>query len=334
MELWKYPVVDGAFEKGELVRAETYASADFKGLRALAKRFLADCSISVPASPPNVIAACCLAMCGHFHDEQVAFGPELPNQPPTWWKAFVDDLTTGELEGVILSARLVNDFVAVGLGLLVVDPKDIVVLHNVAKVEGAAMAGIGAGTGLGKVYLTREHPGKEYVAWPSEGGCLDFTAHNQLEWELRQYLWARDGHVTVEGVVSGPGLQNIHQFLSVRSGTKLEDYEALEAREIGQRALDRSDDICVQAVEMMMSSYAAECRSLAIHHLPLGGIYICGGLAPKLLPFVKEILARAYLENELMNPIVALCPLYVVTNEFLGVLGARLHAFRRLTTRT
>lgn len=130
------------------------------------------------------------------------------------WNATADLLTSGDLQGIILKAKLVNDFIGVGLGLTVLDPGDIEVIHEAPRVAHAPIACVGAGTGLGEVYLTWNDSTQQYFAWPSEGGMTEFNAQNEDEWQLRQYLHRRDGHVTVEGVVSGPGLVSVYQFLS------------------------------------------------------------------------------------------------------------------------
>ncbi len=111
-----------------------------------------------------VVAACCLAVCGPVADERFMCGPPLEKQPPTTWKSHVDDLTKGlscgllylltmkgDLEGVILKACLINDFIGVGLGLTAVDPSDVVTVHDVERNPRGPMVGIGAGTGLGEV---------------------------------------------------------------------------------------------------------------------------------------------------------------------------------------
>eukprot|EP00051_Salpingoeca_urceolata_P002495 m.50713 g.50713 ORF g.50713 m.50713 type:complete len:175 (+) comp12172_c0_seq1:78-602(+) len=138
----------------------------------------------------------------------------------------------------------------------------------------------------------------------------------------------------VAGVVSGPGIANVYRFLKQQDGgsapTGQDDDEKLQ-KWVTKQALAGADTVCERAVDLMLQAYGAECRSIALRHLPVGGLYIAGGLAPKLLPKVKTVLTETYLKGDpLMGDLIATVPLRVVRNESVGLLGARVKALQLL----
>ena len=294
-------------------------------------------------------------------DEDYMCGPVLPEQPPTQWKAKKADLTTAGLNGKILSACLVNDFIAVGLGLTALDKKDIVTLHEDSPPERKApIACVGPGTGLGEVFLvwqadSSHADGGYYNANPSEGGMTEFLPRTAEEWGLRQWLFDRDGYTTVEGVVSGPGIANTYNYLQGKRGgaSAAELVAAAAATGIGGGGAEAADDavaaplqkvvveralaatnpdpLCTAALDMVLEAWAAECRSVALRTMPYGGLYLAGGLTPKLLSRIKTVLTAAYRTGDpLMKDVIQTFPLYACLNEHVGLLGARVRAIRML----
>jgi len=165
------------------------------------------------AAHARTIACAVIAICGPVEGEDRAVGPELDHQPPSRWHACASADLVGRFPGVIRSARLLNDFVAVGYALPALSPSDWVALHTPAgtpSVTAGPVACVGAGTGLGQVYATPLPAAGggllAYAVFASEGGMAELTARSEEEWRLREWLRARDGHVTVESLVSGPGV--------------------------------------------------------------------------------------------------------------------------------
>eukprot|EP00038_Savillea_parva_P013092 m.208900 g.208900 ORF g.208900 m.208900 type:complete len:353 (+) comp24299_c0_seq1:404-1462(+) len=312
----------------DLVGERILASDTFTSLGALVKTFLDTIAFE------GTVDAACIAVCGPVANEERMCGPVLPEQPPTQWGAKASDVVSGALEGRVLKAVLINDFIGVGLGLTALGPDDVVTLHDVPKVEGAPMACVGAGTGLGEVFLTWEASRKQYKAWSSEGGMTPFNAHSEEEWALRNFCVARNGQATVESVVSGPGLRNtFHYLVSTGQPDNITTNVAPDdvPKVIADAGLARSDPVAVAALDMMLRAWAAELRSVCLRTMPFAGLYLAGGLAPKLLPAIQSTLVPAFLEADpLMASILVTCPLFAVTNDLVGLLGAKVRAVQLL----
>mmetsp|Transcript_21229 Transcript_21229/g.55393 ORF Transcript_21229/g.55393 Transcript_21229/m.55393 type:complete len:344 (+) Transcript_21229:105-1136(+) len=314
------PPVDGFALLAEAV----FPSSDFASLTALVVRFLDKVGFD------GVVDAACIAVCGPVENEDRMCGPVLPEQPPTQWNACAADLMAGPLKGRVRKAVLINDFVAVGFGLTALPPKDAEMLHPAAVKPRAPIACIGAGTGLGEVFLTWEASKGRYTAWPSEGGMTPYSPLTEREWDLRQWCVARDGYATVESVVSGPGLRNTFQYLvstgmadTITAGVAPEGLP----RAIAEAGLAKTDPVASEALEVVMRAWASECRQVSLRVMPYGGLYLAGGLAPKLLPAIKEFLVPEFLEGDkLMASVHTEIPLLAVTNESVGLLGAKVRA--------
>ena len=212
-----------------------YSSAEFSTGEELIRRFLNEPGTLHHAT--ESIDALALAICGPVVDERVQAGVVLPEQGATGWgvdvsqwvwsgSGGVDRSEGGKKDGSsgnhspagrILRARLLNDFVAVGLGVTELPSSDIHTLHACSlggDVRGTK-ACVGAGTGLGAVFMTRDATHGHYTAHPSEGGMGEFSAQTEQQWRLRQYIKKElGGYCTVESVVSGPGLVNCYHFIN------------------------------------------------------------------------------------------------------------------------
>ena len=299
LELWEAETAEVRPDQLRAGFARTYASRDFGSLRELVVRFLRDAGL---LDQRGAVDAACIAVCGPVEGERRMAGPVLPEQPPTQWGACADDVVGDVLHGVVLSACLINDFVAVGFGVPWLPPADVVPLHSPGgdPAGGGVISVIGAGTGLGQCFLTPGGPGG-YMAHPSEGGMAEFHPRTALEGQLRQFLIARDGYCCVESVVSGPGLANVFTFLSGRGDAPHEGMGTPRAelpKYVLDRALAGDDPLCGEAVGMVVQAWAAECRGIALRTMCAGGLFLGGGLAPKLLPFLKRELADAYAHGD------------------------------------
>eukprot|EP00041_Stephanoeca_diplocostata_P006594 m.89541 g.89541 ORF g.89541 m.89541 type:complete len:186 (+) comp16443_c0_seq4:391-948(+) len=162
---------------------------------------------------------------------------------------------------------------------------------------------------------------------------FDCFLKTALQWELREWLVDRLGYVTVESVVSGPGLANVYNFLVAVKGwpAAFPNESAATPKSIADKALQDGEKTCTEALNMLVDMWAAECRAMALRTMPHGGLYVAGGLAPKLLVPMKDRFVEAFCNGDsLMGSIIRNFPVYAVTNEFVGMMGALARAHRLL----
>jgi len=193
----------------------------------------------------------------------------------------------------ITGVKLLNDLEAAAFGMLFLKPEDQYVLNAGAKGSDKANAVvIAAGTGLGEAILYWD--GYQYHPIASEGGHTDFAPQTDQEIELLQYLRTIYGHVSYERILSGPGLFNIYKFLRSIDFSSEPKWlqEALSTKNpsavIGETGVAGTDPTCVEALKLFISIYGAEAGNLALKCNAIGGIYIGGGIAPKILAQMKS----------------------------------------------
>ncbi len=243
------------------------------------------------------------------------------------WRLAEADLRA-ELQ--LQSVHLVNDLEAIGDAVPTLGSPDLHLLNAGLPVAGGARAVIAPGTGLGEAFLI--YDGTRYRAFPSEGGHADFAPTNELEAGLLAYLKRKFDHVSVERVCSGPGLLNIYQFLrdSSYAPESPELGRALTAAEyapplIGGAALRPDPDpLSRAALNLFVSILGAEAGNLALKVLSLGGVYLAGGIPPRILPALKDgRFLRAFTAKGRMSELLARVPVSVVALQ-AALLGAAL----------
>lgn len=225
--------------------------------------------------------------------------------------------------------RLINDFQAVGYGIEALTPQDLYVLQAGVPKRGATCGVLGAGTGLGQALVVWD--GDHYEALPTEGGHADFAPTDELQVALLRYLGARYERVSYERVLSGPGLVNLYSFLRARGVPGEIDLLRLEdpPAAITGAALSASDPAAVATVELFMKIYGAQAGNVALTYFAAGGVFIAGGIAPKILSaFADGLFLRTFLDKGRMQDLLATFPVYIVVNERVGLLGAALAASR------
>ncbi len=249
-----------------------------------------------------------------------------------------------EQELDIATIHLINDFAAVGYGILGLEDKDLYTLQAATAQTDAPIAVIGAGTGLGEGFLIQQAGG--YQVFASEGGHADFAPRNELEFQLLQYL--RDKYdiqrISVERVVSGQGIVALYQFLRDRQvahespeiGEIIRTWERETGRTeksvdpaavIAQAALEKRDRLCEQTLQMFVEAYGAEAGNLALKLLPYGGLYVAGGIAAKILPLIQEgNFLRAFGQKGRVSPLLEKVSVRVVLNPQVGLIGAAICA--------
>lgn len=227
----------------------------------------------------------------------------------------------------IESLRIINDFDAVGHGLAYLSEDEVAELQAGRPRTRAPIALLGAGTGLGTGYLTW-HDGR-YRVHSSEGGHADFAPRDPLECELLEWSAARHGRVSWERILSGPGLVDLYRFLRQRGEApereavrrEMERDEA--ARVISSHALAGTDPLCERALELFVSAFGARAGDLALTIQAEGGVYLAGGIAPEILPKLREgPFLEAFRAKGRLSELMERIPVRVILNTDVGLLGA------------
>jgi glucokinase len=221
---------------------------------------------------------------------------------------------------------LINDLEANAWGIGALGPQDLVALNQVGPSVGN-QAVIAPGTGLGEAGLFWN--GSQHQVFACEGGHADFAPQGDLQIELLRFLASRYGHVSYERVLSGPGLVNVYEFLR---GKGCGDEPAGFAAQLGQgdaaaaishAALNGTNRLAEQALDLWISVYGAEAGNLALKAMATGGIFLGGGISPKILPKLKgPLFMRAFLEKGRLRPLLEGMPVHVITNDKAALLGA------------
>ena len=224
---------------------------------------------------------------------------------------------------------LLNDLTATALSLDRLGPNDFAILNHGVPEQHATKAVIAAGTGLGEAILFWD--GQQYRVAPSEGGQADFAPRTELEIQLLTHLNRQLPHVSSEEIVSGRGFRRIHEFLDPSLRHPFFDApEGDAAREITQQGLNQSCPVCVETLRVWTEAYGAEAGNMALRTLALGGVYVAGGIAPKILAKLRDgTFVRAFCGKSKFAPVLARIPISVVVNEDAPVLGA---AYQALTS--
>jgi glucokinase len=257
-----------------LICEATLPSHEFPSLEAVVARLLS-------TGPAERIAAACFGVPGPVVDGRCV----TTNLP---WE--VEEGSLARAIGVS-RVKLVNDLEAAGYGMLTLPATEMATLQAGNPRPGHRVL-IAAGTGLGEAILVWD--GRRHTVMASEGGHADFAPRDEREIELLRFLAREWSHVSYERVLSGPGLHNIYRFL-VESGSKSTP-AWLEAKlsagdpsaVISEVALASGDPVCVEALDLFASIYGAEAGNLALKALAVGGVYVGGGIAPKIRPKLED----------------------------------------------
>ena len=243
------------------------------------------------------------------------------------------EIDAGELERElgVPTVALANDFVALARGLDALDDASRVTLQDAPIHPAGPRALVGAGTGLGEAIIVPGHAGPQVLS--SEGGHADFAPRDRFEDALLGYLRERHGgRVSVERVVSGKGLHAIYDFIvdTGRAPKDADRHAAIEAGDAGaaiSAGAAAGEAACVMAVERFVQSYGAEAGNLALKVLAPGGLFVAGGIAPKMLrqlgPRFAPLFLGPFRDKGRMRPLLEATRVDVVVNPKVGLLGAR-----------
>ena len=301
----------GGVVKLELERV--YPSRDYKSLDEIVSLFLSNQKADIDLA--------CFGIAGPVLHGEVS----TPNLP---WMVSADRLA--KRIGT-QSVWLINDLQAHASGIDDLQPQDFVALNKVeAGIGNAAL--IAAGTGLGEAGLYWD--GSRRRPFPCEGGHTDFAPRNDLEIALLRYLLAKLGRVSYERVVSGPGLQNIYDFL--RDTGKADAPKWLQQEfhassdpvaVISEHGLAADCTICEQALDIFVSVYGAEAGNLALKLMATGGVFLSGGIAAKILPkLTGPAFIEAFTAKGRLQPLLETIQVKVVVNDRVGLIGAARYA--------
>lgn len=230
------------------------------------------------------------------------------------------------------SVSLLNDLEANAWGIAALQEDDFITLNQGDEQAQGNISIIAAGTGLGEAGMF--WGGRQHQPFASEGGHTDFSAQTDKEYRLHQYLSKKyQGHVSWERIVSGMGLENIYQFLCIESGSQPPTWLAKKMHEgdsaaaISQAAMEYKDDICEQALAWLVHFYGVEASNHALKIMSLGGVFLGGGIAPKIIQqlqsgrFMQAFLAKGRRESLLKK-----MPVKVIMNDKAALYGPAIYA--------
>ncbi|MBT9331079.1 glucokinase [Paracidobacterium acidisoli] len=308
------------FDHGQLthVRDERFPAHEFSGLEEIVTRFLKE------SGEPEITAAC-FGVPGPVRNGRL----KLTNLPWT--------LDSRELSMHLNIAHLflINDLEANGYGIPELSPDQIFTLNagDASAVGNRAL--VSAGTGLGEGILVWN--GKMHVPMASEGGHADFAPRNELEIDLLRWLMRRlNGRVSFERVVSGIGLKNIYTFL--RDEKRMEEPEWLRDRMenedpnavIGELGEDGGNELCSKTLDIFVSAYGAEAGNMALKVLASGGIYLGGGIAPKILKKMKDgAFLHSFTDKGRLSDLLIHTPVRIILESRAALMGAAAFAEAR-----
>lgn len=296
-----------------------YAVASFADFSAMLARFLDECRQH--RGRDLRLASACFGAAGPASDKRI----QMTNLP---WRLDAEAIAA---EFGIGRVQLVNDFEAAAMGVDALAPGDSAMLQRGEPLPRAPRVVIGAGTGLGVAYALPQ--GKRHRVIAGEGGHAGFAPADDEQMRLWQALHAQLGRVSVEHVVSGPGLVRIYEFLraempetpALRQSVRTEGAAA-----IGRHALEHGDPLACRALDLFIACYGALAGDHALSVTARGGVYIAGGIARKIFGrLAAGGFMAAFNAKGAQAQLTGRIPVQVVTTERLGLLGAALIALRR-----
>jgi glucokinase len=302
-------IVDLGGPIARIAHERRYASREYPGLTPIVQRFCGE----VRSSPDR---ACFGIACPVVGDDCTA-----PNLPWT-----VNRRTLAAEIG-IPHTRLINDFVAVGYGIELLSPSDLATLQDGSPAPHAPIALIGAGTGLGQGFLLWEND--HYRVLASEGGHTDYAPRGKQQIELLDFLRQRFNRVSWERVLSGPGLVDAYRYLaesrlaSEQAAVQAEMKNDDPAAVIVRHGLAKTDPLCDRAVDLFCEVYGAQAGNLALTVVATGGVYLGGGIAPRIVDRLRSgPFLTAFRDKGRMSELLSRVPVYVIISPKVGLLGA------------
>jgi len=301
-----------------LISERVYPSREYSELGEIVSKFLED-----SANRPE---AACFGIAGPVRNGRV----ETSNLP------WIIERARLAKQIHLPATLLINDLEANAWGIGALGPQDLIPLNRVESSLGNQAVGnqavgnqavIAPGTGLGEAGLFWD--GSRHQVFASEGGHADFAPQGDLQIDLLRFLARRYEHVSYERILSGPGLVNVYEFLHEKGcgeepdGFAAQLAQADAAAEISRAALDGTSQLAEQALDLWISVYGAEAGNLALKTMATGGIFLSGGISPKILSKLRgPLFMRAFLDKGRLRPLLESIPVQIITNDKAGLLGA------------
>jgi glucokinase len=313
VDLGLYEFIDGNLK---VVRDKIYQAKEYSGLEVIVKEFLG----------PNKVTAACFGVPGPVRDGRL----RLTNLP---WTLDSRELAAGL---VIEHVFLINDLQANGYGISELSDGQLFTLNEGGPSQTGNRALIAAGTGLGQCFLVWD--GKHHTPYPSEGGHADYGPRNEDEIDLLRFLKQKyNGRVSYERVISGMGLSNIYEFLREVRGMDEPGWLAQRIASvpdpnavITELALAAKSEICEKALDMLVSAYGAESGNLALKVLSVGGLYVGGGIAPRIVEKLKDgTFMKAFTDKGRLSQLLINMPVRIILEPRTALLGAASYAESR-----
>lgn len=308
-----------------VIAEQRYPSQDYSEFDSVVSHFLKEYC----AHNTNKIDAACFGVAGPVIEVAAGQQASITNLP------WLMDSTHLEQKYQIARVKLINDFVAVGYGIEALSAADFETLQTGKPTDNANKLIIGAGTGLGVAQLIWLGSGYQVIA--TEGGHADFAPADISQLQLSQYLIERYGRSAMEFVLSGPGLTNVYSFLAQKNNQlETEQFKRIinsedPAAVIAQAVENNDDPTATAAMDLFVSSYGAQAGNFALGSLALGGVYIAGGIAPKIIRHLqKDAFIEAFNAKGKMASLMEQIPVQVVMNPNVGLLGSQAVAIKML----
>jgi len=290
----------------KLTGFQTYPARDFKNLDSILEVYL--------RKAKKEFSAVCLGVAGPVIKNKVT----TTNLP---WHLSRSGIQKKFAFGEV---KLINDVVATAHGLSFLDQDKFYTINEGTPEKNGNIGLMAAGSGLGQALIYSD--GKAIYPYASEGGHSDFAPGNQLETELWEYLYSELGHVEVEDIVSLTGLERIYNFLvDTQSGVRSDWFEAADDRPsaIVEKALSDADDTASRTLDVFIDCYASEASNLALKGMTLGGIFISGMIAPRIITALdKGKFMHRFVKKGKMEGMLKKMPVAVIIEERTALLGA------------
>jgi glucokinase len=310
-------IIDVAKGHFNFLAEETFSSREEPSLESALRKFLSKSSHFVTRASFGVAGPVRSGRCEATNLPWVINSQELARQLTLPW------------------VGLINDWEAGAYGIPALETRDFEVLNpGTPEVQGN-QAVVSAGTGLGEVGLFWDD--REYRPFASEGGHADFAPRNHLEMDLMDYLLKRHPRVSAERVICGQGLFTIYQFLRDKDQGEEPRWLVEQMRQkdppavISENALAGKDPLCMEALDLFVSLYGAEAGNMALKVMAIGGVYLGGGIAPKIIAKLREpVFMNAFTAKGRMRPLLQTMPVRVILNPKVALLGAARYAMRQV----
>lgn len=293
----------------------TFPSRDYANLGDLVREFLSEVD--------HPLESASFGVAGPIIDRQV----EVTNLP------WVIDARTLEDQLGIHPVRLLNDLEAIAHAVPFLESEDLYTLNEGKQVREGNKAVIAPGTGLGEAFLTWD--GSRYRAYPSEGGHVDFGPTTPLQMDMLRYLQKKFDRVSYERVCSGIGIPNIYEFVRECGHAVEPEWLSRELAAVDDPtpvianaalAEERTCEICAMTLDIFISVLGAEAGNLALKFLATGGIYLGGGIPPRILPLLKgDQFLESFINKGRFSDLLFKIPVHVILNPKVALLGAACH---------